>query len=336
MRILLTGVGCPGAHALITNLKRCEPGLYIVGTDASPDPIGRWLCDDFARVPWAHEPGYAVAVADLAAQYRVDIVFPQTSWETYALAKERAVVEQAAPLLASDFKWVAICEDKHAMYEHLRGKMAVPRYALVRTLAELEAAAARLGYPERDVVFKPPRGKGSRGVRVLSERADRYTELFERRPYARYMTLDELRTTVGERELPELMVMEYLEGEEYKIDPVALEGEMLVGSVKHRMAYGSGLAMRFAMLDRPDQLEYGREVLRHIPLSWCVDICTRGEHLMEINPRVSTFIYGDDYCPPWLALKLALGEMTYDEVRAYQERVPIGRRMFRYYCQRDY
>ena len=49
MRILLTGVGCPGAHALITNLQQQSPELWIGGTDASRQTIGRWLCDDFAQ-----------------------------------------------------------------------------------------------------------------------------------------------------------------------------------------------------------------------------------------------------------------------------------------------
>ena len=57
---------------------------------------------------------------------------------------------------------------------------------------------------------------------------------------------------------------------------------------------------------------------------------------MEINPRVSTYIYGENYCPPYLSLKLAMGEMTSDEIRTYQKELPIGKKMFRYYGQIDY
>ena len=35
-------------------------------------------------------------------------------------------------------------------------------------------SAKKLGYPEKDVVFKPPEGKGARGVRVLTEKSNRY------------------------------------------------------------------------------------------------------------------------------------------------------------------
>ena len=39
---------------------------------------------------------------------------------------------------------------------------------LARTPEEFRAAAAELGYPEREVCMKPPQAKGSRGFRVLS------------------------------------------------------------------------------------------------------------------------------------------------------------------------
>jgi len=58
-----------------------------------------------------------------------------------------------------------------------------------------------------------------------------------------------------------------------------------------------------------------------------------GGKLIEINPRVSTFIYQDDLIMPYLAIKLALGEMTEEEVREQQGKVKIGRRFVRYMDQ---
>ena len=66
-------------------------------------------------------------------------------------------------------------------------------------MAELVKAAEKLGYPEKDVVFKPPEGKGARGVRVLTEKSDRYDLLFNGRPFAKYISMDELKSTVGKK-----------------------------------------------------------------------------------------------------------------------------------------
>ena len=336
MRILLTGVGCPGAHALISNLKAQESEMFILGTNASERAIGKWMCDEFAVVPWAYEENYIDAIIELVKLHKIDVVFPQTSWEMFYLSKAAESIEKYCILLASKHEYVAICENKFLMYEHFKGKIDVPEYYLVRTLKELEEVATKLGYPEKDIVFKPPEGKGSRGVRVMTENSDRYDLLFNGRPFAKFISMDELRNTVGDKEIPELLVMEYLEGEELKIDPVLKSGDALVCSVKHRMNFDSGLAMGFEVIKDEKALEYGRSVLKHLPMDYCIDISTRGGVLMEINPRVSTFIYADDYCPPYLSLKLAMDEIGEDEIRKYQKNIPVGKKMFRYYGQIDY
>lgn len=336
MRVLLTGVGCPGAHALISNLKLQDENIFILGTNANEQAIGRWICDDFAVVPWAYEENYVDSIVDLIKKYNVDIVFPQTSWEMFHLSKAAHRIEKHCRLLASDHELVAICENKYLMYKHFEGKIEVPEFYLVKTMNDLIEAAEKLGYPDKDVVFKPPEGKGARGVRVLTEKSNRYDLLFNGRPFAKYISMDELKSTVGENEIPELMIMEYLDGVELKIDPVLHNGEMLTCSVKNRLNFASGLAMGFEMIKNQAALDYARELLEHLPMDYCIDISTRGGVLMEINPRVSTYIYGENYCPPYLSLKLAMGEMTSDEIRTYQKELPIGKKMFRYYGQIDY
>ena len=336
MRVLLTGVGCPGAHALISNLKLQDERIFILGTNANEQAIGRWLCDDFAVVPWAYEDGYIDSIIDLVKKNDIDIVFPQTSWEMFHLSKAAKEIEKNCKLLASKHELIAICENKYLMYKHFEGKIEVPEFYLVKTMAELIKAAETLGYPEKDVVFKPPEGKGARGVRVLTEKSNRYDLLFDGRPFAKYISMDELKSTVGKREIPELMVMEYLDGVELKIDPVLQNGEMLTCSVKNRLNFASGLAMGFEMIEDDIALSYAEKLLEHLPMDYCIDISTRGGVLMEINPRVSTYIYSEKYCAPYLALKLAMEEISPEEVRDYQKKLPIGKKMFRYYGQVEY
>ena len=336
MRVLLTGVGCPGAHALISNLKLQDKNIFILGTNANEQAIGRWLCDDFAVVPWAYDENYVDTIINLVKKNKIDIVFPQTSWEMFHLSKAAERIEKHCKLLASKHDLVAICENKYLMYKHFEGKIDVPEFYLVKTIAELIEAAKKLGYPEKDVVFKPPEGKGARGVRVLTEKSNRYDLLFNGRPFAKFISMDELKSTLGEKEIPPLMIMEYLDGVELKIDPVLQNGEILTCSVKNRLNFASGLAMGFEMIEDNVALDYAKKLLEHLPMDYCIDISTRGGVLMEINPRVSTYIYGENYCAPYLSLKLAMEEMSANEVRNYQKELPIGKKMFRYYGQIDY
>ncbi|HEY7258403.1 MAG TPA: hypothetical protein VH459_05000, partial [Gaiellales bacterium] len=58
--------------------------------------------------------------------------------------------------------------------------------------------------------------------------------------------------------------------------------------------------------------------------------------LLEINPRISTIVYQDDFNMPYLAVKHAMGELSEDEVSAQQSRVRTTRRAIRYYDQIEY
>ena len=58
-----------------------------------------------------------------------------------------------------------------------------------------------------------------------------------------------------------------------------------------------------------------------------------GEHVIEINPRISTIVYQDDLNIPYLGVKQALGELPDDELRGLQGRVIPGRKALRYFDQ---
>ena len=58
-----------------------------------------------------------------------------------------------------------------------------------------------------------------------------------------------------------------------------------------------------------------------------------GEHVIEINPRISTVVYQEDLNLPYLGVKRALGEITADELIAMRSRVRPGRTALRYFDQ---
>ncbi len=91
--------------------------------------------------------------------------------------------------------------------------------------------------------------------------------------------------------------------------------------------------MSFRTVDRPDLVEISREICRRLRLDWFVNIQFKGDKLLEVNPRVSTFVYQEDFNLPYLGIKYALGELSAADVRAVQARVRPSRRTVRYYDQ---
>jgi len=338
LRVLLTACGCPGASTLIRMLKGIqERTIEVIGVDMDDEAIGRFLADGFYQVPPADSPDYVPRMLKLVERVRPDVLFSQSSAEVPVLAAHRDEFERRGAVVPiSDPEPIAIANDKHRMYEVLHEKTALPlpAYRLVMTLDAFCSAVSELGYPERPVCFKPPVAKGSRGFRILNPSISRKDLLLNEKPSSRYMSLEEfVHIFEGDSDFPRLLVMEYLGGQEYTTDPIALRGDMLLCAVKTVGAARWGVIVRGELVDRPELVEQTREILRAIPLSYNVNLQFMGNRLIEINPRVSTFIYQEDLIVPYLAIRLALGEIGAENVREMQKRVQIGRKMVRYMDQ---
>lgn len=337
LRLVLTAVGCPGASTLIRMLKaNGERAIHIHGVDARPDPIGRFLCDGFTQVPAAACEEYIPALADVVARELPDLLFVQSSTEVGVVARRRDVFEAlGAKVLADGVPGIETASNKALMHAAC-AEIPVPQPRLLRpaSLDEFVAGARELGYPGVPVCFKPPLGKGSRGFRILSAQVDRVHELLNEKPVNRYMTLDDFAELFRDRApFPDLMLMEYVDAPELTIDLFADKGEVIFHQTRTREDFLTGLAMSFKTVDRPDLVELTRKVVRRLGLDYFQSVQWIGGKLLEINPRVSTFVYQEDFIIPYLGIKYTLGELTLDDVAAVQRRVRTSRRSIRYYDQ---
>ena len=77
----------------------------------------------------------------------------------------------------------------------------------------------------------------------------------------------------------------------------------------------AGLAMYFATLDDPGLMEIADRIVAELSLDCFFNIQLVGEHVIEVNPRISTIVYQDDLNLPYLGVKHALGELSDDELR---------------------
>ena len=67
--------------------------------------------------------------------------------------------------------------------------------------------------------------------------------------------------------------------------------------------------MAFKTVDRPDLVEVAPQICRHLGPRLVRNIQFKGDQLLEVNPRVSTFVYQEDFILPYLGIKYALGEL---------------------------
>jgi carbamoyl-phosphate synthase large subunit len=336
LRVLLTASGAPGAARLIRALQgNGERELAVIGTDMSERSGGRFLCDAFHVVPPGSSDEFAPAVAELARREGADVVFPQSSGEVVQFAANRELFDM--PLMVASSAAIAACDDKAlTMALAERAGVRSPRTHLARTPDEFRSAAAELGYPEREVCMKPPQAKGSRGFRVLSASVDRRHSLLEARPGPLPLSVDEALEAIGEHDFPPLLVMELATGKEHTVDGICRAGRMLLGHAKTREAMRAGLAMYFETSAQPELEAAARRLVRELELDWFVNVQFIGEHLLEINPRISTIVYQDDLNLPYLAVRHAVGELDEEQLAAHAGAVRTTRRALRYYDQVEY
>jgi carbamoyl-phosphate synthase large subunit len=269
---------------------------------------------------------------DVVAREEVDVVLPQSSFDLQGLADQRDRFD--IPVLVSSPDTIVRSNDKAESYALLhRLGVPAPQFRRVRGAAEVEAAARELGYPDRPVCFKPVFSSGSRGFRVLDPTVDRAHQLLYERPGSVAMRLEEAVELLPDEGGPDLLVMELATGEERTIDGIADGTRVVLGHPKTREAVRAGLAMYFVTLEDPTLMEISDRIVAELRIEWFFNIQLVGEHVIEINPRISTVVGQEDLNLRYLGVKRALGEISDDELTALQSRVRPGRKALRYFDQ---
>jgi carbamoyl-phosphate synthase large subunit len=331
--VLVTASGAPGTAALLKGLRaNGERTVRLVGTDMSERSVGRHLCDAFHLVPSGSDPAFADAVLELVEREGVDVVLPQSSFDLEGLAADRG--RFPVPVLVSSPDTIRRSNDKAETYELLhRLGVPAPAFRRVRGGAAVAQAARELGYPERPVCFKPVFSSGSRGFRILDPTVDRAHQLLHERPGSVAMRLEEAVELLPGEGGPDLLVMELATGGERTIDGIADGRRVLLGHAKTREAMRAGLAMYFETLDDPSLMELADRIVAELAIEHFFNIQLVGEHVIEINPRISTIVYQEDLNLPYLGVKHAVGEVSAEELAALRSRVRPGRTALRYFDQ---
>ena len=334
--MLVSASGAPGTAALLRALRENgERRVRLVGTDMGERAIGRHLCDAFHLVPAGSDPSFAEAILDVVERENVDVVLPQSSFDLEGLAEHRDAFP--VPVLVSSPDTIRRSNDKAETYSLLqRLGIAGPDFRRVNGAAEVAAAASELGYPGRPVCLKPVFSSGSRGFRVLDPTVDRAHQLLHERPGSVAMRLEEAVELLPASGGPDLLVMELATGGERTIDGIADGQRVVLGHPKTRESMRAGLAMYFVTLDDAKLMEVANRLVGELAIEHFFNIQLVGEHVIEINPRISTVVYQDDLNLPYVGVKRALGEISDEELAALRSHVRPGRTALRYFDQLEW
>jgi len=338
--VLLTGAGAPGASGIIRSLRSVEErSVRLVGVDMDPDAYGFELVDESETVPSGGDDDYVPAMAAVAERVGADVVLPLTTAELQPLARQREAFD--ATVMVSEREALGVANDKGRLYDFLdrQGFAAAPAFRTVDSMADFVSACHELGYPDRPVCFKRPVASGMRGFRVLEPETDRLESLLTEKPTSAVTTLEEVRPVLAEAdEFPALVVMEYLPGEEYSVDVLALGRETGPIVPRSRAETRAGITFKGTVEPRRDLITAADRIARQLGLEYNVNIQFKYDSegtakVIEINPRVAGTIVmcvGAGVNLPYLAVKYALGESLPDpDIEWGTEMVRYWQELFR-------
>ena len=223
LKILVTGIGAPGTSGTIYALKNNPDAVEIatIGTDMRVDAPGRPLADQFRLVPPPEDDGYVETMIDICVTEGVDVVVPQTTRECAVLSHERSrMIEAGVAVLVASAESFRSANNKAVLLDCFSGLgFPTPDYRRAGDEDQLRSAAHELGYPEVPVVVKPTDLFGMRGFRVLIENKWDQDRFLGEKPDGAETGLDDLILVLSTGEqYPDLLVTEFLPGDEYSID----------------------------------------------------------------------------------------------------------------------
>ena len=195
--------------------------------------------------------------------------------------------------------------------------METPAFKVVSTADEVESAVYELGYPNNAVCVKGAEGNGSRGVRIIDPAKSLYDLFFNEKPNSMYISFEELMRTLREKDvIPQMLVMEYLAGQEYGVDALCDHGRILYIAGRYNYAVSSSIPQGCILENRKEPFAIAGEIIEKLSITGNINFDfiydKNGDpRLIEINPRLSATIAS--YAPaginfPYLRLKQLLGE----------------------------
>lgn len=337
IKLLLTATGAPGCSTLIRKLKNNgEREIEIIGTDINEEVIGKFWSDKFYIIPPANSEDYIKSIIKIIKKENPNVFLPVSSAEVIPVSRNKKLLEKdGMKVIVSSYESLEIATNKYKLYLKLNeNNIPVPEFYYPRNLEEFTNMAKWLGYPKKKVCFKPHIGKGSRGFRILDGSISRKDLLLNYKPESKYMSLKEFIDIFKEEEdFPDFIIMEYIEGKAYDAMALCFEGETLLTTIKTREKERWGIITYGELVKNNEIIKLVKDVITAVPLSYNIGLQFIGNKLIEINPRLSTFIYQDNLIEPYLGIKLCLGEISKKEIHKYQDVVNYGKRMIRYMDQ---
>lgn len=345
LTILLSAAGSPTMPGLLRCFRdNGERNIRIVGMDMAEDASIKQLVDVFYHVPAVTEKRYCDRVLEICKKEKIDIYFPNISAEIEIVSKRKDDFFKIGTILSvSGLGSINIANNKLRLYEFLQSKgIEVPKYYGIHSIEDFHNACRYLGYPDTPVCLKIVNGSGSRGVRIIDATKNRYRIFVNEKPNTFFSTYEDMVEILNEADnFPEMLMVKYLPGNEYTVDLLAENGEVLYMVGRENTVSLMSIAQESVVQADEEAYEMSKKIVSALMLDGNIgfdfmrDINGKPV-LMDLNPRITatvSIIAAAGINLPYLRVKQLLGETLPTLEVSYG--VKLKRRYQEWFCDKD-
>lgn len=283
--------------------------IYI--SHVCPNNYLEEVADYFEVEPSLSGTDYVNYCLDFCSKHKIDLFIPRYNVTTLINYKEDFERLGVKVMFIGSSETYQVLEDKLKTYETLKetNHVAIPRAFRIENYDDFNKAYLQISKDGSRACLKPISGIGGNGFKQILEDMTEVNELYH--TTGTTIAKDRIiRILQNSKRVEPFMVMEYLEGEEYSIDCLGNNGELIVAVPRRKLdLYRQNIEYR------EDLMDLAQKLTKEFSLSYLYNIQVKyhnGQaHLIEINTRMSAGIHKSCFTGVnflYLAIKQLMGE----------------------------
>ncbi len=295
MNILLAVCGSIAIGPNIISMLRGIANVNkIVGIDMNDQNPGRFLVDKFYQSPRSDNDDFIPFVLDICNKEHIDIILCTSTQNSLIPLKknEHLFNEIKVKIPGTNIDDLLIANDKGLMLTKVRNSgIGCPKFFIPDSIYEFNSFLST----NKNVIVKPRVSSGSRGFRILKDnykmgyddivgKSDDSSKIINSNTYKDIMN--------KHGNFSDILMMEYLEGQDYSVYVLADKGESLVTIPFKRLKPKDGVSLVSEVDMNQYVIDYVKKIVKLFNLDWVVNIQLKLSPenkplIYEINPRLA-------------------------------------------------
>jgi len=295
MNILLAVCGSiaigPNIISMLRNISYINK---IVGIDTNNDNPGKFLVDKFYRAPKTNNDNYIPFVLELCKTENIDIILCTSTQNSLIPLKknEKLFDEISVKIPGTNIEDLLVANDKGLMLDMVNESgIDCPNFLIPNDDKDFDSFLLK----NKNVIVKPRVSSGSRGFRILKNnyklgykdivgKSDDSSKVVNSSKYRDILK--------NEGNFSDILMMEYLEGQDYSVYSLADKGKSLVTIPFKRLNPKDGVSLVSEVDMNKYVIDYVKNIVKLFNLDWVVNIQLKLSPdnkplVYEINPRLA-------------------------------------------------